>query len=60
MTRLSDTQLIILSSAAQRDGLVLPIPETVRASPEKVQKILHQLLKAALICERPAEPGQEV
>lgn len=57
--RLSDTHLIILSTAQQRDGLVLPIPDTVRASPEEIQKILRQLLKAELICERQAEPGQE-
>jgi hypothetical protein len=56
---LSDTHLIILSAAQQRDGLVLPIPDTVRASPEKVHNILRQLLKSELVCEQPAEPGQE-
>lgn len=60
MPRLTDTHLIILSSAAQRaDGLVLPVPDTVRASPEKVQKILHQLLNAGLIGEQPLQLGQD-
>ena len=39
MTKLSDTQLVILSAAAQRDDLaVLPLPETPQAQGRRRQQ----------------------
>ena len=50
MTRLSDTQLVILSAAAQRgDRNVLPLPGSLRGG--AVQKVIGALLKRGLIAE---------
>ena len=44
MTRLSDTQLVILSAAAQRDdGAVLPLPETLKLKGGALDKVLGSL-----------------
>jgi hypothetical protein len=50
MTKLSDTQLVILSAAAQRDDRnVLPLPGSLRGG--AAQKVIGALLKRGLISE---------
>ena len=50
MTRLSDTQLVILSAAAQRDDLsVLPLPDTLSLKGGAVDKVLTSLKAKGLI-----------
>jgi hypothetical protein len=50
MTKLSDTQAVILSAAAQRDdGAVLPLPETLRIKGGAVDKVLGSLKAKGLI-----------
>ena len=42
MTKLSDTQAVILSAASQRDdGAVLPLPETLKIKGGAVDKVLR-------------------
>ena len=54
MTRLSDTQLVILSAAAQRDDRnVLPLPGSLRGG--AAQKVIGALLKRGLIAETVAD-----
>jgi hypothetical protein len=49
-TKLSDTQAVILSAAAQRDdGAVLPLPETLRIKGGAVAKVLGSLKTKGLI-----------
>jgi hypothetical protein len=51
MTKLSDTQVIILSAAAQRDdGNVLPLPGSLRGG--AAAKVVGALLSRGLIAER--------
>jgi hypothetical protein len=50
MTKLSDTQAIILSAASQRDdGAVLPLPETLKIKGGAVDKVLGSLKANGLI-----------
>ena len=50
MTRLSDTQLLILSAAAQRDdGNVLPLPGSLREG--AASKVVGALLSRGLVAE---------
>jgi hypothetical protein len=50
MAQLSDTQLVILSAAAQRaDGAVLPLPETLQIKGGAVAKVLGSLRTKGLI-----------
>ena len=50
MTKLSDTQLVILSAAAQRDDRnVLPLPGSLRGG--AAQKVIGALMKRRLIAE---------
>ncbi|MBE7183841.1 MAG: DUF3489 domain-containing protein [Methylobacterium mesophilicum] len=57
MTKLSDTQLIILSRAcAREDRAVLPLPETLKGG--AVQRVVQSLVNKHLIAEAPAQPGQ--
>jgi hypothetical protein len=50
MTKLSDTQAVILSAAAQRDdGTVLPLPETLKIKGGAVDKVLGSLKTKGLI-----------
>ena len=50
MTKLSDTQPVILSAAAQRDDLaVLPLPETLKIKGGAVNKVLGSLKAKGLI-----------
>jgi Protein of unknown function (DUF3489) len=50
MIKLSDTQAVILSAAAQRDdGAVLPLPETLKIKGGAVDKVLGSLKTKGLI-----------
>jgi Protein of unknown function (DUF3489) len=50
MTRLSDTQAVILGAAAQRDsGAVLPLPETLKLKGGAADKVLGSLKAKGLI-----------
>jgi hypothetical protein len=50
MTKLSDTQSVILSAAAQRDhGAVLPLPDTIKIKGGVVEKVLGSLRAKGLI-----------
>ena len=50
MTKLSDTQLVILSAAAQRDDLsVLPLPETLSIKGGALNKVMDSLRNRGLI-----------
>ena len=50
MTRLSDTQLVILTAAAQRADLsVLPLPETLKLKGGALTKVMDSLRNKGLI-----------
>jgi Protein of unknown function (DUF3489) len=60
MTRLSDTQLVILSGAAQRDdGAVLPLPETLKIKGGALDKVLGSLKAKGLIDHLGAPRGDD-
>jgi hypothetical protein len=57
MTKLSDTQAVILSAASQRDdGAVLPLPETLKIKGGAVDKVLGSL-KAKGLIDHQGVPG---
>jgi DNA-binding MarR family transcriptional regulator len=54
MSKLTDTQLVILSAAAQRDdGMVLPLPKSLKLQGGAVGHVLKSLLKKGLLDEQP-------
>jgi Protein of unknown function (DUF3489) len=60
MTKLSDTQAVILSAASQRDdGAVLPLPETLRIKGGAVAKVLGSLKTKGLIVHQGAPRGDD-
>lgn len=55
MSTLTDTQLVILSAAGQRDdGTVLPLPKSLKLQGGAVGHVLKSLLKKGLLDEQPA------
>lgn len=59
-TRLTDTQLVILTAAAGRDdGTILPLPKSLNLRGGAVDKVFTSLLKRGLVEERPAGLGDE-
>jgi len=53
MPKLTDTQLIILSAAGQRDdGTVLPLPKSLKLRGGTVSQFLKRLLKKGLLDEQ--------
>lgn len=55
ITKLSDTQLIVLSRAcAREDHAILPLPGTLKGG--AVQKVVASLAAKGLIAEAPAGP----
>jgi hypothetical protein len=57
MPKLTDTQLVILSAAAQRDdGALLPTPKGLEIEPRSVTRVFGGLLKKGLAAEQPAPP----
>jgi hypothetical protein len=60
MTRLSDSQLVILSTASQReDGAVLPLPETIKIKGGAVAKVLGSLKAKRLIAHQGTPRGDD-
>ncbi len=60
MTRLTDTQLVILSAAAGREShAVLPLPKSLKANKGAAATALRALIKKGLIEETPAALGDE-
>jgi hypothetical protein len=60
MTKLSDTQAVILSAASQRnDGAVLPLPETLKIKGGAVDKVLANLKAKGLIDHHGAPRGDD-
>ena len=61
MTKLSDTQAVILSAASQRDdGAVLPLPETLRIKGGAVDKVLGSLKAKGLIEHQGTPRGDDL
>ena len=59
-TKLSDTQLVILSQAAQKpDARVLPLPSNLQAKGGGVTRALKSLLKRGLIAEQAGSSSDE-
>ncbi len=55
MPKLTDTQLVILSTAAQRnDGAALPLPKSLKLQGGAVNHVLKSLLNKGLLDEQPA------
>ena len=60
MTRLSDTQLVILGAAAQRADLsVLPLPETLKLKGGALNKVMDSLRNRGLIRVLGGDGGPE-
>ena len=60
MTKLTDTQLVILNAAAGRDDrAVLPLPKSLKISKGAATTVLKTLLKKGLVEETPAALGDE-
>ena len=60
MAKLTDTQLVILSAAAQREGgAALPLPKSLKIRGAAVTKTLTGLRKKGLLEEQPAAPDSE-
>jgi Protein of unknown function (DUF3489) len=60
MTKLSDTQAVILSAASQRDdGAVLPLPETLKIKGGAVDKVLGSLRAKGLIDHQGTPRGDD-
>lgn len=60
MTKLTDTQLIVLSNAAQQNGRVLPLPKTLRDGKAAAASVLNSLLKRKLVAEVEVGPDGQV
>jgi hypothetical protein len=55
MPKLTDTQLVILSTAAQReDSAALPLPKSVKLQGGAINHVLKSLLNKDLLAEQPA------
>ncbi len=60
MPKLTDSQLVILSAAAEREGgAVLPLPKLLKTKGAAVTKTLDNLRKKGLLEEKPAAPETE-
>jgi Protein of unknown function (DUF3489) len=61
MTKLSDTQVVILSAASQRDdGAGLPLPDTLKIKGGAVDKVLGSLKTKGLIDHQGAPRGDDL
>ncbi len=61
MPKLTDTQLVILSAAANReDRAVLPLPKSVRINKAAAARVLKSLVRHALVAERRASRDDDV
>ncbi len=60
MTKLTDTQLVILSAAAGREShAILPLPKSLKVNKGAATTVLKGLIKKGLIEETPGAPGDE-
>src|SRR5687768_17792913 len=60
MTKLSDTQLVVLSAAAQRDDLsVLPLPDSLTLKGGALNKVMDSLRNRGLIRVTGGDGGPE-
>ena len=60
MAKLTDTQLVILNTAAKRDSrLALPFSRTLKLNPATTTKVVKALLAKKLIEERPATKDEK-
>ena len=60
MTKLSDTQLVILNTAAKRDSrLLLPFSRTLKLDPGTITRVLKGLMAKSLVEERPASKDEK-
>ena len=61
MAKLSDSQLVILAAAAQRDdGAVHPLPRSLKTRGAALTRTLEGLIAKGLLEERAASPGAEI
>ncbi len=61
MPKLADTQLVILSAAAERDGgAVLPLPKSLKTSKAVAARTIKSLMTRGLISERSAARDDKV
>ncbi len=61
MPKLTDTQLVILSTAAERDGgAVLPLPKSLKTGKAAATRTVKSLINRGLISEQPAARDDEV
>jgi Protein of unknown function (DUF3489) len=61
MPKLTDSQLVILSAAAQRnDRALLPLPKSVKLNKGAAALVLKSLVRQGLATEKPASPEDEV
>ena len=61
MTKLNDTQVVILSTAARRaNGTVLPVSAKLKVTSKTVRRTLNRMLEAGLVEEQPAAGGVEI
>ena len=61
MTRLSDTQLVILSAAARREDLsVLPLPDSLTLKGGALNKVMNSLRNRGLIRALPCDPPTDL
>ncbi len=59
MPKLTDTQLVILSAAAERDGgAVLPLPKSLKANKAAIARTIKSLINRGLVHEQPAAPDE--
>jgi hypothetical protein len=59
MSKLTDTQLVILSTAAQRkDGVLLPFSKSIKLNKGALTSVLNSLIKQGLVSEQPAKVGE--
>ncbi len=55
MPKLTDSKLVILSTAAKRaDGIVLPLPKSLKIGGGAATSVLKSLIKKSLVEEKPA------
>ncbi len=61
MPKLTDSQLVVLSAAAQReDHAILPLPKSIKLNKGAAALVLKSLLRQGLATEKPASPEDEV
>lgn len=61
LIRLTDIQLVLLSTAAARDnGSLLPPPDTLGDGAARIRKVVEQLIRRGLAAETELTPGTDV